>query len=342
MTAMKISIEQAEKLAQDSLAALGYPEDQCRTIASHLLDCELRGLEYAGLARILSIAERLAANPSRRGRMRITRESAVSAQLEGGDNVGYVVAEEATRLAVAKAKASGLGAVGASNTWYTGMLSYYAEKAVAEGMVVMIASNATPWVAPFGGCEGRFGTNPICFGFPGEGVPLIWDIGISQIIHAQATIASRTGQALPPGVAYDANGSPTRDPLSALTGAFVNWGGHRGSGLGIVVQLLGVMAGSPILPGHLRDFGFFVLAIRPDLFVDADEFRSSVSQYAAQIRATRRLDADVPVRVPFERSAALRSERLARGSIDVQDMVYAAVRKLAASSQSAVRSLPSQ
>lgn len=260
--------------------------------------------------------------------MRITRESAVSAQLDGGDRVGYLVAEEATRIAITKAKGSGIGAVGASNTWYTGMLSYYAEKVVAAGMVVMIASNATPWVAPHGGSQGRFGTNPICFGFPSEGVPLIWDIGISQIIHAQATIAGRTGQQLPAGVAYDADGNPTRDPLAALSGAFVNWGGHRGSGLGIVVQLLGVMAGSPILPGQLRDFGCFVLAIRPDLFVDAEAFRTSVSEYAEQIRATRRLDHDVPVRVPLERSAALRSERLASGAIDVDDVVYAAVLKL--------------
>jgi LDH2 family malate/lactate/ureidoglycolate dehydrogenase len=322
---MRVSIRQAEKLAHDSLSVLGYSTEECRTIASHLLDCELRGLEYAGLARILSIADRLSANPSRGAMMRITRESAVSAQLDGGDKVGYLVGAEATRIAIAKAKDSGVGAVGANNTWYTGMLSYYAEQVVAEGMVVMIASNATPWVAPFGGSEGRFGTNPICFGFPSERVPLIWDIGISQIIHAQATLAGRTGQPLPAGVAYDSNGTPTSDPFAALAGAFVNWGGHRGSGLGIVVQLLGVMAGSPILPGHLRDFGFFLLTIRPDLFVDSEQFRTSVAEYAAQIRATRR-------RVPFERSAALRSERLAAGSIDVEDVVYGAVLNLAESS----------
>jgi LDH2 family malate/lactate/ureidoglycolate dehydrogenase len=328
---MRVSIQRAERLAQDSLGVLGYSAQECRTIANHLLDCELRGLEYAGLARILSIADRLSANSSRGEAMRITRESAVSAQLDGADKLGYLVGEEATRIAIGKARGSGIGAVGANNTWYTGMLSYYAEKVVAEGMVVMIASNATPWVAPFGGTEGRFGTNPICFGFPSAPVPLIWDIGISQIIHAQAVMAARTGQPLPAGVAYDADGILTRDPVAALTGSFVNWGGHRGSGLGIVVQLLGVMAGSPILPGQLRDFGFFVLAIRPDLFVDPEGFRASVSEYAAQIRMTRHLDDDVPVRVPFERSAALRAERISRGWIDVEDVVYAAVLKLAES-----------
>ena len=263
--------------------------------------------------------------------MRVTRESAVSAQLDGGDKLGYLVGEEATRIAIEKARQSGIGAVGANNTWYTGMLSYYAERAVAEGMVVVIASNATPWVAPFGGSGARFGTNPICFGFPSQGVPLIWDIGTSEITHAQTVLADRTGQLLSAGVAYDADGIPTRDPVAALAGAFVSWGGHRGSGLGLVVQLLGVLAGSPILPGPLRDFGFFVLAMRPGLFVDPEEFRTSVSEYAAQIRATRRLEADVPVRVPFERSAALRAERIQRGSIDLEDVVYAAVLELAES-----------
>jgi len=328
---MRVSLERAEKLAQDGLGALGYSAEECRTIASHLIDCELRGLEYSGLARILSIADRLSANPSAGGAMRVTRESLVSAQLDGGDRLGYLVGEEATRIAIEKARASGIGAVGANNTWYTGMLSYYAQKVVTEGMVALLASNATPWVAPFGGSEARFGTNPICFGFPSEQVPLIWDIGTSEITHAQAVIAHRTDQPLPAGVAYDADGIATRDPAAALTGSFVSWGGHKGSGLGLVVQLLGVLAGSPILPGRLRDFGFFVLAIRPDLFVDPEEFRRNVSEYAAHLRATRRLDADVPVRLPFERSATLRAERIERGSIDLEDVVYAAVLELAES-----------
>ena len=322
---MRVSLERAEQLAHESLRALGYSAPECHTIAGHLLDCELRGLEYGGLARIPSIAERLSASPPNGEATRVTRESAVSAQLDGADRVGYLVADEATHIAIEKARTSGIGAVGANNTWYTGMLSRYAEQIVADGMVAWMASNATPWVAPFGGSEARFGTNPMCLGFPSDGVPVIWDIGISEIIHAQAVMAARTGRPLPAGVAYDADGAPTRDPVAALAGSFINWGGHRGSGLGIVVQLLGVLAGSPILPGHLREFGFFVLAIRPDLFVDPGEFRKSVSEYAAQIRGTRRLDAGVPVRVPFERSMALRAKRIARGWIDVEDVVYAAV-----------------
>src|SRR6185312_6502968 len=98
--------------------------------------------------------------------LRIVFETPVSARLDGGDHIGYVVAHRATTIAADKAAASGIAVVGASDTWYTGMLSYYAEMAAARGLVSMIASNASPWVAPHGATEGRFGTNPICFGFP--------------------------------------------------------------------------------------------------------------------------------------------------------------------------------
>ena len=309
--ATTLRIAEARELALAALGAIGYDADESAEIAGHLLDCELRGLGYSGLARIVSIDERLgAAGPSAEP-VRVTRESPVSAQLDGGGRLGYLVAAEATRILIDKAGAAGLAAVGANRTWYTGMLSYYAERIIGSGMVAVIASNATPWVAPVGGTQAMFGTNPICFGFPAaDGPPLIWDIGVSEIIHAQATIAHRTGRPLPEGVAYDAEGRPTTDPLEALGGAFVNWGGHRGSGLGVVVQLLGALAGSPAMPGQLRDFGFFAIAVRPDLFGDPEGFARTVAGYADALRASRPLDPARPVRAPFERSAAARAARL--------------------------------
>jgi len=327
---MRVELAEARGLAERALGALGYGGEEAAVIADHLMDCELRGLEYSGLARILSVGDRLRATGFAPEPMAITRESPVSAQLDGGDQVGYLVAERATRIAIEKARASGLAIVGANRTWYTGMLSYYAERIVAEGMVAFIASNASPWVAPYGGSEAMFGTNPICFAFPGGEVPVVWDIGVSEIIHAQAVIADRTGRPLPEGVAYDADGAPTTDPVAALGGAFVNWGGHRGYGLGVAVQLLGVLAGAPALPPHLKDFGFLVLAVRPDLFGDPEAFRASVAGYADALRASRPLDAERPVRVPFERSAAVRAERVDRGWIEVDDVVFAAVTELAA------------
>lgn len=325
---VRISLAEAVTLAESALSSLGYTPEESATIADHLIDCELRGLEYSGLARIISIGERLG-SVADDGRITVHRESPVSLQLDGGDRIGYLVGAEATRLLVEKAQRTGLAVVGATRTWYTGMLSYYAERITSAGMVALLASNTTAWVAPVGGTEAMVGTNPICFGFPGETTPVIWDIGTSEIIHAQATIAHRTGKPLPEEVAYDADGNPTTDPIAALDGAFVSWGGHRGSGLGIVVQLLGALVGAPALPGQLRDFGFFALAVSPELFGEPGEFARTVSGYADALRASRPRDPAVPVRVPFERSATLRSTRRAAGVIDLDDVVHEAVTRIA-------------
>jgi delta1-piperideine-2-carboxylate reductase len=326
---MRLTIDDAERLASQSLLSLGYPDEQIAAIVPHLMDCELRGLGFSGLARVLSIAERLDGAAPSTAEIIATRETPVSAQLAGADVIGYVVGQRSTDLAIAKANSAGIGIVGADDTWYTGMLSYFAEQITASGFVAVIASNATPWVAPFGGTEARFGTNPFCLGFPGEQSPLIWDIGISEIIHAQVVLADRQGDSLPEGVAYDAAGLATTDPIAALSGAFVAWGGHKGSGLGVGVQLLGALAGSAIQPAPLSGFGFLVLVIDPELFGPRDEYRAKVAEYQRLLRDTRPADPARPVRAPFDRSIADRARRRAEGTIDVPDAVVAAVTALA-------------
>ena len=325
---MKMEITSAKALATSALAALGFDRDECELIAGHLLDCELRGLGFSGLARVLSIAERQHAVSRARRPMEILRETPVSARIDGGDAVGYLVAERATDIAIAKALSSGIAIIGANDTWYTGMLSYYAERIVRHDLVTMIASNASPWVAPEGGAEGRYGTNPICFGFPSADEPVIWDIGTSAIIHAQVLEALRLGKPLPEGLAIDASGKLTTDPAAALSGAFMPWGGHRGSGLGLVVQMLGMLAGSPMLPGQLQEFGFLVIAVRPDLLVDLDTFKRQIADYADIVRSTTPLAGRQPVRMPFDRSRAERARRLAEGVIHVPPAIIAALEDL--------------
>ncbi len=304
---------------------LGHQANDANLIADHLIDCELRGLAYGGLARAISIAERIGRTGDQRRPIRVLHETPVSSRLDGGDHIGYVVAHQATNIAIAKAEAAGIAVVGANNTWYTGMLSYYAEMAAAHGLVSMIASNASPWVAPHGATEGRLGTNPICFGFPSADEPIIFDIGTSAIIHAEVTLARRLGNDLPDGVAFDSAGLPTRDPAAALAGAFAVWGGHKGSGLAIAVQLLGILAGSPPVPPELSGFGFLIVAIRPDLMGPAEVFRENVSAFSNAVRAARPLPGGPPVRMPFDRS---RQRRLAQDLIEIPDALAAGLTRL--------------
>lgn len=257
-------------------------------------------------------------------------ESAVSASISGGDHVGYVVAHYATSVAIAKAQAAGIAVAGANDTWYTGMLSYYAEMAASAGLVSMIASNASPWVAPYGATEGLLGTNPICFGFPSADEPIIYDIGTSAIMHAEVMLAQRLGHELPTNAAFDRDGLPTRDPAAALSGAFATWGGHKGSGLAIVVQLLGILAGSPPIPPELAGFGYLIVAIRPDLMGPVETFRENVSNFANAVRSARPVAGGSPVRMPFDRSRAERRRRLAENAIEAPDTVIEALTQIAA------------
>lgn len=323
---MKIGLDDARALLDAVMQRAGQDAATAAVIADHLLDCELRGLHQGGLARALSICERLDRRGVPAAPPRVEHETPLSARIDGGDHVGYRVALQAMELAIAKGRASGIAVVAAHNTWYTGMLSYYAERAVAQGLVTLIASNASAWVAPHGASEGRFGTNPICFGFPAPGTPVIWDIGTSVIIHADAMLAQRLGRPLADGVAYGADGRPTTDPAAALAGALVNWGGAKGSGLGIVVQLLGIVAGSSTLPMDLQRFGCLIVTLDPRLLAPGEDLAAKVGEYMAWVRSARPLDAAEPVRVPFERSARERARRLREGVLEVPDAIVRALR----------------
>jgi len=114
-----VSLDEALNLATRSLETLGYNNEQAKIISDHLIDSELRGFGIAGLARILSISDRL------KGRKpatttKTTRDAPATAQIDGQDALGYLVGHEATTLAIQKCKASGVAVVGANGTWYTG------------------------------------------------------------------------------------------------------------------------------------------------------------------------------------------------------------------------------
>ena len=327
---MDLNIAAARALAANAMRAVGHTQGDANIIADHLMDCELRGLPFGGVARALSVAERIRRTAEPPRPVTVVQDTAATASIDGGDQVGYLVASRATDLAIEKARTAGLAAVGAHNTYYTGMFAYYLERVAKAGLVGMAAGSAPQMVAPHGGSEPRFGTNPIAFGFPSAGTPVIWDVGTSAVMHSDVMLRSRLGQLLPEGAAFDAAGLPTRDPTAALAGAFAVWGGHKGSGLALMVHLLGMMCGGAANPAGLRDSGFFLFVIDPRLMHPAADFEQAVSDYVETIRSSRAVDADQPLRIPFERSVAERQARIAQGTISIPDAIHDALARLAA------------
>ena len=210
------------------------------------------------------------------------------------------------------------------------MLSYYAEMAAAEDLVTVIASNCTPWVAPEGTYKPVFGTNPFCIGIPSSGTPIIYDIGTSKIIHAEVMLARRLGNDLPLDSAFNADGQSTTNPHEAVSGALAVWGGAKGSGLALAVQLLGVIAGSPGLPPELEDFGFLIMAINPAMFRPLDEFKREVEKVSDLMHSCPSTTGS-PMRMPFERSNNAREQRRAGGFIEVEPDVVEKLKALISS-----------
>jgi LDH2 family malate/lactate/ureidoglycolate dehydrogenase len=288
--------------------------------ADHLIDAALRGYTLAGMPRVLALRDRLrtwAPDP-----VRIVHQTDYSAQLDGGDHVGYAVAEIATKVAIQKAKQTGLAVVGAHNTYFTGLMSYYLEMATAEGLAGVTASNSGGIVAPHGARTPLLGTNPIAFGFPANDEPIIIDFSTSAVVHGDVWLRAMLGEELPADAGIDSRGLPTRDAKAVLSdGAILAWGGYRGSALSMVVQLLGIMAGSPAIPREFHDLGFFILLWNPGLIGSADRFREVAAELVNTIRGAEPVEGGPSVRMPFDRSREARRAALSAG-LDIPDHVH--------------------
>ena len=143
------------------MSAIGHDAADAGLIADHLIDCELRGLSYGGLARAISIAERIARFGDRRRPIRIVHETPVSAQLDGGDHIGYVVAHRAAAIAVEKAICRRHRRGRRQRYLVSPACSPILEIAARAAWSAWSRRNTSPWVAPHGATEGRYGTNPI-------------------------------------------------------------------------------------------------------------------------------------------------------------------------------------
>ncbi|HEX4327443.1 MAG TPA: Ldh family oxidoreductase, partial [Burkholderiales bacterium] len=223
---------QALQLGAAAMQRIGYDAEEARTIAAVLVDAELCGYPALGLARILTIDEH-PRNRNPRTPLKVVHETPVSAMIDGGNNVGLYAVHRATEIAIEKAKSGHFALVGVHNSWLSGRNAYYLEMVTRAGFAGIHLACGRPVVAPPGGRAPAFGTNPIAFGLPAEPHPFVFDMATSALNHGDVILAGRLKQQLPEGTAIDSAGLPTRDPLAALGGAILPFGGHKGYGLSL-------------------------------------------------------------------------------------------------------------
>jgi uncharacterized oxidoreductase len=169
--------------------------------------------------------------------------------LDGQRGYGQVVGEQAMALGMDRAQAHGSCIMSLGNAHHLGRIGHFAEMAVARNLVSLHFVNvlSRPVVAPFGGADGRYGTNPCCIGVPLKGrAPFVLDFATSRVAQGKMRVAHNEGRRVEAGLLIDENGQPTTDPgvvvvpqPNGLFGALLAFGEHKGYGMAVACELLG-------------------------------------------------------------------------------------------------------
>ena len=312
------------------MRGIGYEPEEARILADHVLDAALCGYEYSGLPKLLNVADHPRFKAPR-GPMRVRKDTGASLLFDGANQSGMLGMYYATQAVIERASAHGLALVGVNNIWMSGRSAYYVEMVARAGLIGIHTVAAPPLVAPLGGARAALGTNPIAFGFPMEGDPLVIDLGTSAFMGTDLQFRQRLDIPLPEGVAIDEHGRPTTDAAAARRGALLPFGGHKGYALALAMHALGALCGGA---GGEESGGYLFIAFRPDLFVPLDDYRRALTEEIAAIKATPRQEGVEEIRIPGERAYRERA-RLTREGIEIDRRIYDALSALAADAREA-------
>jgi LDH2 family malate/lactate/ureidoglycolate dehydrogenase len=313
-----LSVAKARALGEGALRGIGYDAEESRIIADHVIDAAFCGYEYSGLAKILNIPEHRRFREPRRP-MRILHETPVSALYDGGNTIGMVAMYHAANATIAKAAAHGIAIIGVTDSWMSGRSAYFVEMIARADLVAIHTASSGSSVAPYGGTRPVLGTNPIAFALPGADGPLVLDMGTSAFMATELQLRARLGQQLPDGVALDRDGQPTRDAKEAQQGALLPFGGHKGFGLGLIVQAFGLLGGATLIPGN--EDGYVFIAFRPDLLVPLADVKRELGALIARVKAVPAQPGVAEIRIPGEQSARNRL-RLTADGIEIDRLVH--------------------
>lgn len=304
------------------LSAAGLPETDADTVAAALVDANLRGIDSHGVTRVPIYVERL-----RRGLVdpkpdiRIVRDSGAALLVDGGNGMGAVVTTRAMALALERLQDVHSVSVAIRNSNHYSAGAYYMTPALDRGAVGFLYANAPSTTAAWGGVRRFLGTNPYTFAAPaGRHGSLVLDMATSVVARGKIILAAQRGEDIPPGWAVDAQGVPTTDAGAALEGAVLPFGGPKGYGIAMMIEVLaGVLSGANIGPavGDLYEnldepqgVGSFIHLVDVSAFLPREQFLERIESFIDAIKATGSHENGSEVLIPGEleaRTAALRS-----------------------------------
>jgi len=317
---IRLSVDEAQSLAERALRSLGLGQEEARIVATHLVDASMWGYEFAGLPRILVIAGRPELKKPRTP-ISIVKETPGSALLDAGNNMGYVALLRAVEVAIEKVRSTGIAIIGLRNTWFSGRNAYYMEKIARAGFAAISIGSSTPTVVPPGAARKALGTNPLTIALPGKVDPFIFDTGTAAVMSGEVLMRAFLGEEFPEIVGIDKNGMPTRAARDIAEGGVFPFGGHRGYGLSVAIQALGLIAGARVRNGDVCDFAHLFIAFDPGLFMPIEQFTAELEELLTRIRGLPRQPGVSEIRIPSERGFREREIRRRQGILVKRQVV---------------------
>ncbi len=293
-----------------AFTAHGFTPEQSRIIADVVLAADLSGIESHGVQRmwryhksLLSGETRLDAEPE------IVHETPVSAVMDAHRAMGQLTSHHAMRLALEKAAKVGIGMVTVRNSNHYGIAGYYTDMALSADMIGICMTNTEAIMVPTFGKQAMLGTSPIAFSMPADPIPFNFDASTTVVTLGKFEVYKKRGEPTPHDWAVDQHGKPTRDAallcgnvqhkagggILPLGGAGEATGGHKGYGLGLIVDICtAILSGGPP-SAHMKDDGqertsHCFWAIDYGIFGDKAAMRAEMSRLLTELRESPKAD----------------------------------------------------
>ena len=314
-----ISEEAARSLTRIALTEAGLPASHASDVADALVDTSLRGIDTHGLRLLPQYLDELATGVAKpEARIRVIKDRGAGLLIDADGALGVLAGLAAARTAAERARQFGVAAVGVRNSNHFGAASVYTRRLARDGLVGMAVTSAASRVAPHGGVQPLFGTNPISVAAGGEADEFALDMATSQVCFGEVKHRRAQRRPLDRGWVTDADGRPTTDPDDAY--ALSPLGGYKGQGLAMAVTLLaGVLTGSPLdwqlsqvgegTPGQGRGVGHFLLALDPHAFSGQRDFNAGLADLLGVVRSAAPTDRSQPVLAPGDPQRAHEHQR---------------------------------
>lgn len=308
------------KASITSILQQNFSEDEANKIADYFIWAEMSGNKTQGLLKMTGTEPIQNVRPT--SEIKVVRDRKLSQLIDAGANPAPLVSQIATETAISKAKEHGFGIVGVNNIHTSnGAQAFYAEKIAKHDLIGIVLARSSAAAAAFGGIEPVFGTNPIAFSFPTKNEPLVFDMATTAMTWYGLVLAKARGEQIPENVAVDKDGNPTTDPGEAMNGALLSFDrSYKGSGLGMVVEMLGgPLVGASY--GQVEgDWGSLFIALDPDMLVDIETFKANSTDLIEKIKGAKTQEGS-SIRIPGEKSYLSLAECQESGQVEVDDVI---------------------